>query len=205
MSEDEKDGKGEKPFFVTRFLAFIIDAFIVLFLACMLTTPFVNSEKLISMSNESKQIMEKYTNNEITEEEYLVDMLNVEYMMARGTVLVFIVYLIVGLLYYVVLPLYVNGQTLGKKLFRQKIISTSGKLSSDQLLFSALIADFLLLILLSVIFIMFASRDIYYSCVELFSFIQYIITFISIILIIVNKEGLSIHDRIVHTKVIKIN
>ncbi len=205
MSEDEKDGKGEKPFFVTRFLAFLLDGFIVLLLASLIAMPFIDSDKLISMSNESKQIVEKYQSKDITDKEYSVEIVNIEYMMARGTVLVSIISILVGLLYYVVLPLYNKGQTLGKKLFGMRIVSTSGNLDSNKLLFRALIADFLLLNIISVLFIMFASREVYFGCVEIFTFIQYLITAISIIMIIVDKKGLAIHDSLVHTKVIKNN
>ncbi len=205
MSEDGKDGKSEKPLFVTRCIAFLIDAFIVLLLSSLFATPFVNSDKLLSISEDTRVLLEKYNNNEVTEQEYLVELSNIEYMMARSTELVSIFSILFGVIYYVVMPLYMKGQTLGKKLFKLKIESTVGELSSNQLLFRAFIADFLLLNIISVLFIMFASRSVYLQCSELFTFVQYTITFASIIMMIISKEGITIHDRLVNTKVIKIN
>ena len=125
--------------------------------------------------------------------------------MSRSMELTSIFVILVSVLYYVVLPIYNKGQTLGKKLFGMKIVSTYGDLNANQLIFRSFLADFVLLNIITVLFLMFASRSIYLSCIELFTLAQYTITFASIIMVIVNKEGLAIHDGLVHTKVVKVN
>lgn len=205
MSEDEKDGKPEKPFFVSRCLAFLIDMVIVLFLSSLIATPFVDTSKMVTLREQSMNIVEKYQKNQITDQEYLVEISNLEYMMARSTELVTIIMILISVLDFVVLPLYNKGQTIGKKIFKLKITSDTGELTANQLLFRALIANFLLLNIISILFIMFAGRDVYMNCVGLFNFIQYIITFASIIMIAFGKEGLAVHDKLVHTKVVKVN
>ncbi len=204
MSEDEKDGKQKKPFFVLRCLAYIIDGFLVLFLSALLSAPFVNSDQMLELAEESRSIVQKYSQNEMTEQEYLVEASNLEYKMARSMELISIFIILVSVVYYVVLPIFLNGQTLGKKIFGMKIISTYGDLNANQLIFRTFLADFLLLNIISVLFLMFASRNIYLNCIELFTLAQYTITFASIIMVIVNKEGLAIHDGLVHTKVVKV-
>ena len=204
MSEDEKDGKQKKPFFVLRCLAYIIDGFLVLFLSALLSAPFVNSDQMLELAEESRSIVQKYSQNEMTEQEYLVEASNLEYKMARSMELISIFIILVSVVYYVVLPIFLNGQTLGKKIFGMKIISTYGDLNANQLIFRSFLADFLLLNIISVLFLMFASRNIYLNCIELFTLAQYTITFASIIMVIVNKEGLAIHDGLVHTKVVKV-
>ena len=204
MSEDEKDGKQKKPFFVLRCLAYIIDGFLVLFLSALLSAPFVNSEQMLELAEESRSIVQKYSQNEMTEQEYLVEASNLEYKMSRSMELISIFIILVSVVYYVVLPIFLNGQTLGKKIFGMKIISTYGDLNANQLIFRSFLADFLLLNIISVLFLMFASRNIYLNCIELFTLAQYTITFASIIMVIVNKEGLAIHDGLVHTKVVKV-
>lgn len=205
MSEDEKDGKPEKPFFVSRCLAFVIDMFIVLLLSSMIATPFVDANKMLTLREQSVNIVEKYQKNEMTDKEYLVEISNLEYMMARSTELVTIIMILISVLNFVVLPLYNKGQSIGKKLFKLKIVSDTGELNANQLLFRTFIANFLLLNIISILFIMFADRDVYMYVVELFTFAQYIITFGSIIMIAFGKEGLAIHDKLVHTKVVKVN
>ena len=205
MAKKEDKKEFEKPFFITRFLAFIIDIFLVLFLSCLVSVPFVNVEKVNTISEESKEIVDKYQKQEITDQEYIVEASNIQYMMAKNMEIVSIFSILFTVLYFVVLPLYNKGQTLGKKLFGLKIVSTSGELSTNQLLFRSFIANFLLLNFISVLFLMFASRDVYTQGVELFTVIQYVVTFVSIIKIIISKDGLAVHDGLVHTKVIKVN
>ena len=208
MSEDEKDDKddkSDKPMFIARCIAFLFDAFLVLLLSTFIATPFVNSEKIISLADDSRELIEKYQKKEITENEYVVEVSNLEYQIATNMELVTLVGIFIGLLYYVVLPIYNNGQTLGKKIMKMKIISTLGDLNANQLVFRCFVANSILLNLISVLFIMFASRDVYTTCVEMFTFAQYIIIAISIMNVIVSKNGLAIHDALVHTKVVKMN
>ena len=63
MSEDEKDGKQKKPFFILRCFAFLIDGMIVLFLSALLSAPFVNSDQMLEVADESKAILQKYSQN----------------------------------------------------------------------------------------------------------------------------------------------
>jgi len=204
MSEDEKDDKSDKPLFVVRFVAYIIDAFIVLFVSTLIATPFTNPDNLINLSKNSSELIEKYNHDEITEQQYLVDASNLQYKMAQEMELFTIISILISVLYYVVFPLFNNGQTIGKKLMKLKIVSTLGDLNSNQLIFRSFMANFVLLNIISVLFVMLAPRDIYYNCVELFTFAQYTITFASVIMVLFGKEGIALHDGVVHTKVIKV-
>ena len=207
MSEDEKDDKddkSDKPLFIVRAFAYIFDFFLVLLVSCFIAAPFVNTNTMNSLAQESREMNQKYHNKELTDQEYLVEASNIEYAMAESTELIFIIVIFVGVIYYVVLPIFNNGQTFGKKITKLKIISTVGDLNSNQLIFRSFLANFILLYILYVLFVMFASREVFLGCVELFSFAQYTLTFASIIMVVFGKEGLALHDQLVHTKVIKV-
>ena len=207
MSEDEKDGKhkkSDKPNFILRCIAYIIDGLIVFFLSALLSTPFVNVKQMTELRDQSQNIVVKYSQNEMTEEEYLVETSNLSYMMARSMELIGIFGILVSVLYFVVLPIFYKGQTFGKKLMGMKIISEHGDLNANQLIFRSFLANFLLLNILCVLFVMFAPRDLYLNCVGTFIFAQYTITVASIVMVIFGKDGLAIHDGLVHTKVVKV-
>ena len=205
MSEDEKDAKPEKPMFITRGLAFLFDMFIVLLISTLIATPFVNSNKITSLAENSRELLDKYSKQEVDEQEYMVEVSNLEYQIATSMELVSLVGVFIGLIYYVIVPLYNKGQTLGKKLMKIRIVSTYGDLNSNQLVFRCFIANAVLLQLTSVLFIMFASRDVYVACVESFTIAQYLITAVSMVMVVVDKNGMSLHDGVVHTKVVKVN
>lgn len=210
MSEDEKDGKSDKsdkskkPLFFMRLFAYIIDTFIVLMVSSLLVVPFVDSKSMTETMNEAIDVMTKYQKSEIDEQEYTVELSNVNYKMARASLLVTIMNIFVSVIFFVVVPLYRKGQTIGKKLMKLKITSIDGELTANQLIFRSFIANAVLLNIISVLFVMFASRSVYSCCVDIFSFTQYIIMLISIVLVIVGKEGLAIHDMLVHTKVVTV-
>ena len=212
MSEDEKDGKSDKsdksdksnkPSFVSRFVAYIIDTFIVLLLSSLLATPFVNSKNMEEVADEAVKILSKYQKDEVSDQEYLVEISNINYKMARTTLLVSIMTILISVIYFVVVPLYQKGQTFGKKFMKIRVSSIDGELTANQLIFRSFLANAILLNIISVLFCMFASRDVYSGCVEIFSFTQHIIVIVSVFTIIFGKEGLAIHDMLTHTKVVK--
>lgn len=207
MSEDEKDGKSDKsdkPMFISRFLAYVIDMCIVFLLAALIVTPFMDSKSLNDLSNETIELLEKYQNKEISDQEYTVEYSNLNYKMSRSTELVTIVSILISVISFSVVPLYNNGQSIGKKLMKIKIVSDYGDLTANQLLFRSFIANSILLDSISVLFIMFASRDVYSNCVGLFSFIQHTVMLVSLFMVLWGKEGLAVHDMLVHTKVVKV-
>ena len=59
--------------------------------------------------------------------------------------------------------------------------------------------------ILLVLFVMFASRNVYSICSELFYDAQYAAMIVSIFMIIYSKDGLALHDKLTHTKVIRVN
>ena len=74
----------------------------------------------------------------------------------------------------------------------------------NQMIFRSLIVNMLLLNIINFALITFAPKDIYTGVSATLSMIQYLIMFISIILA-TTKEGRTIHDRIAHTRVVKVN
>lgn len=204
--ESDKSSKDtEKALFVQRLCAFFIDAIVVFFIASLFATPFIDSKRSEDYENQLSNIYEKYMQQEISVDEFAIEYSNIAYNLARNNGIVSIVTIVVGILYYVVFQLYNNGSTLGKKLLKIRVVSTTGDdLSMNQLIFRSFIANSILLDILSIIFVIFAKRDTYFYCVGLFSTIQYIIVIISLFMVMYSKHGLAIHDRLVHTKVIKI-
>lgn len=204
--EIDKSGKDtEKALFIQRLFAFFIDVLVVSFIASLFATPFIDSKRSEDYEAQLSNVYEKYMQQETSADEFVIEYSNIAYNLARNNGIVSIVTIVVGILYYVVFQLYNNGSTLGKKLLKIRVVSTNGDdLSMNQLIFRSFIANSILLDILSIIFVIFAKRDTYFYCVGLFSMIQYIIVIISLFMVMYSKDGLSVHDRLVHTKVIKI-
>ena len=193
-----------KAFFVQRLVAFIIDILLVSSVVSLITIPFVNEKDTKKFTKSATELVEKFSNNEISNEEFIEENKELSYNMARSTGIVSLVTIIMNILYFVVYQLYNKGQTVGKRLMRIKIKSDDGELFMNQMIFRAFIANFILVDLISFVFMVFASKDMYFYITGIFQGIQYLIVIISIFMVLTRKDGCSIHDKLMHTKVVRI-
>ena len=195
----------EKPSLYNRLVAYIIDTLIISFIASLLAFPFTNNKEMVSIQNEYMEKSQKYINKEISINEYTADMVNIQYDIAKNGGFITITTIFLGICYFVIYQMLNNGQTIGKKIMKIRVISTSGELSANQMIMRSFIANNILLNIISILLLLFTKKTEYFYCYSLFSLLQYIITCISFFMFLIKKEGLTVHDKLVHTKVIKIN
>ena len=193
----------EKTYFFQRLGAYVIDFMIVAVIASILSTPFIKTKEVETLEKQYTEITEKYVNQSIDSKEYTAEIINIQYQLSQVNGLVTIITILISVLYFVVFQLYYHGQTIGKKLLKIKVISTKGDLSMNQMIFRSFIANNILLDIISIIFVMFSSKTIYFYCVGMFSILQYVLIITSFFMIIFTKEGLALQDKLVHTKVVK--
>ena len=201
---DKKDDKSKKALFIQRLIAFLIDSAIVVFAASLLSTPFINSERITELNGKSIELMENYKSGKISNNEYLAEYMNITYDTAKNEGIVSLISVILGLVFFVMIPLYKNGQSIGKRILRIKIVSDTGQLTMNQLIFRSFVANSVLINLISVVLMLFLSKNSYFYCYGLFIIIQYVITAFSIFLIMCRKDGKAVHDLLVQTQVVKI-
>ena len=198
-----KTKKEEKAYFVQRLVAFIIDLLLVYLVASIVSTPFINSKEITKLNKETTELVEKFTTNNIDNKEFIEENIDLSYRIARQTGIISLITIVLNILYFVVYQLYNNGMTIGKKLMKIKVISTDGDLFMNQMIFRAFIANFILVDLISFVLMLFSSREAYFYGMGTFQTIQYLIVIISIFMILGRKDGCSIHDKLVHTKVVR--
>ena len=189
--------------FISRFFAYVVDMVLIALLATLVSIPFTNQSKVEKISNDEKEIRQKYIDKEITPEEYLIKYGDITYELIKtnGTTTFFTIIIAIG--YFVVFQLYNKGQTIGKKLLKIKVISIEDELTMNQMIFRSLLSNSILLNIISFGFLIFASKYVYIIGVGILEVTNYIIILISVILA-TTKEGRTIHDRIAHTRVISI-
>ena len=196
--------ENNKAFFVQRLGAFLIDMFIVTFLASLIAVPFSSINKNDNTEEKIIELMEQYQNQEIVDDDFVAQMTDLYYQSARSSGLISLITIGVYLLYFVVYQMMKKGQTIGKKLMKIRVVSDVGELNMNQLLFRAFIADFILVELISFILMLFASKSSYIYSVFLVESIQYLIVVISIFMIMNKRDGRAIHDKIAKTTVIRV-
>ena len=193
-----------KALFIQRLVAFVLDILIITFVTSLIATPFVDLEKSNKLSNQSTEVMQKYIDREIDTKTYSIEFMNISYKLARNNGILSFITIILEILYFVVFQIYRNGQTLGKMLMKIKIVSDNGELNMNQMIFRSLIANSILLNIITFTFMIFGSKDIYFYFTGIFGLIQYIIIIISVFMVMFRKDGCAIHDKLAHTNVVRI-
>lgn len=203
-TEIEKDNKEvEKALFIQRLFAYVIDVFIISFIAGLLASPFINTEQYNKYSNELTEMTQKFVSNEITSEDYLIQSETITYNLSRLNGPIVFITVVLGVLYFTVFQVYNSGKTIGKKIMGIKIISEDGDLTINQMIFRSFIANSILVNIINVILLITMNKTGYFYTYGSFELIQYVITIVSLFMVMFSKEGKAIHDRLVHTKVVR--
>ena len=199
----EKESKEERALLIQRAIAFIVDMFLISMIVSIISIPFIDNAKVEDIENQTISLTQSYMNQEISISEYTTTYQNNYYKLARLSGPVTLLTIFFNVLYFVVYQVYKKGQTLGKKLLKIRVISEEGELNYNQMIFRSLISNFILVNVITFLFMIFASKSVYFYVSMMFESIQYIIVLVSAIMIVTRKDGCAIHDKLVHTKVIR--
>lgn len=203
MDKDESD---KKALFIQRFLAFIIDIVLVAFGASFLAIPFIDVSSIEKLNIEMNTVINSYMGSEIDEKTFLAESSSINYQLSRKSGTLTFITIFIEILYFIVYQLYNNGQTLGKKLLKIKVVSSNGEeLNMNQMIFRTLIINSILYGFIDFAFTIFAGQNTYFYGMLVVELIQYLVFFISGLMIMFSKSGKGLHDLVSYTKVVKVN
>ncbi len=166
-------------------------------------------ENLSKYYEDSKLSKKEYKKLESeTELDYQKKYEDLAYKIAKNSSISSAIYIIVTILYFGIFNLITDGQTLGKKLFKLKIVSSVSDDSKPNIV-SYLIRSVLLYntiyYLVSLIGIYTLNKENYYLVTNIVYQIQYYIQIIIICMVMLRTDGRGLHDILAKTKVISIN
>ncbi len=194
---------------IKRFIAFIIDIFIVSIISEALSNvSFINiyKDQYIETYGEYQEIYDEFSNENITLEEYNNKVIYYNYELSKLSIISNSIFIIIFIAYFVGANCLYEGQTLGKKLMNIKIVNENNKKVSAwiyllrTILITGISGTFLL-----IISVLIFKEDLFYTLSYIICLLQYISQLIIGISIIVNKNGKGLHDWICKTKVIELN
>lgn len=192
--------------FFKRLLAFILDILIVSLVVTLLSyIPFLNPNRdaYSEKYNELVNVYEQVEKNEISQEEYNEAAIPISYELYRLNIPTILVDIVCSLLYFGVLPFFMDGQTIGKRLFQLRVVSANDKPLNivNYLLRAVVLRNILIsLALLAVIYFMDASN--YYNVYQNVNLVGYIIMYINLFMIVMRQDNRGLHDFIANTKVV---
>ena len=192
--------------FFKRLLAFILDILIVSLVVTLLSyIPFLNPNRdaYSEKYNELVNVYEQVEKNEISQEEYNEAAIPISYELYRLNIPTILVDIVCSLLYFGVLPFFMDGQTIGKRLFQLRVVSANDKPLNivNYLLRAVVLRNILIsLALLAVIYFMDASN--YYNVYQNVNLVGYIIMYINLFMIVMRQDNRGFHDFVANTKVV---
>lgn len=195
-----------KPVSYKRILAYLIDIFIVICIATILTMFIPVSKEYTNQMNELNAVLEDYSSGDISETEYLEKFNDISYIVNKESVQVSIVSVVLSTIYFVVLAYYMNGQTFGKKIMKIQVVSAnSKKLTMNNYLIRSLIVDSILMNTISIVTILFLEKSSYLKVYDATSTIFGAIYVVIFAMILFRQDGRGLHDLLANTKVISLN
>lgn len=213
---------------IKRFVAYAIDILIVSLISSLITSnTLINKDykKYIETYEEYEEIVDKYEVDKgalddaleyeaITDDEYNIkleklnetfdkDNVDYNYKLIKLSIVATIVSILVILLYFVVIQYYFNGQTLGKRIMKLRVVSNSfKKLNILNYLIRSLILNSVLINTLSIIMVLVLSKNSYLIYNEIIYVVNYLVETAIIFMMGFTKDNRGLQDYVANTKVI---
>lgn len=162
-----------------------------------------------------KEIIEiKYDDEKISQDEYddIIDEVNTKFdTIAKDYIYILnkkgisnpIINLILTILYFGVLQYFLKGQTIGKKIFKLKVVSTNNKkLNVLTYILRTLIVNDVLLNTITILFLAFSSKGVYTKASDILSTLISVVEMAIIFLVLTREDERGLHDLLFNTKVI---
>ncbi|MBQ2872876.1 MAG: RDD family protein [Bacilli bacterium] len=169
----------------------------------------------LTESTEYKGIIEtKYEDKKLSQDEYddAVEEINEEfdkiakdyvYILSKKGISNSIITLVCTLLYFGVIQYFLKGETIGKKIFKLKVISANNKkLNIFNYLFRSLIVNDILLNTIGILFLAFATKTVYLKADSLITTLVSVVEAVIIFLVLTREDQRGLHDLLFNTKVI---
>ena len=193
--------------FSVLFVAYMIDLILVSFITSLVTAIIPTNSSIDKLYDQQIKIVKNYTARKITMQEYVNQLVDINYDIAKQTGIITLVSIAISLLYYVLYVYKNDGQSIGKKMMKIRIQKKDKdkELTMNDLLFRTMILQGTLVSIIGFCTILFLDKDTYLATNSLLNLIQYSILIISFFLIAFTKERQGLHDMVAKTEVVCTN
>ena len=188
--------------FFKRFLAYLIDIILVGTIMGIISAIFTTKNATV-LSNQFLELNEQVINTKLDFGIYYSRVADITLSLDRENFMINIINCVIIILYFVVLPLYKNGQTLGKKIFKIKTVREDKEdLTANELIIRNIVVNGLLNTFLAFCLVFLLSGFEYFTITSILGFIQFVLVVVSACMIIFRKDKKGLHDIITKTKVV---
>lgn len=190
-----------KASFFRRIGAFCTDYVILTLILSFITAGVITNNS--SFYTEINDIGKLYADGEISTSEYNDKIMKLEYDYQKLNVSVNIVNVVLFVGYFVLFGFFNKGQTLGKKLFKIRVVDKSGdNVSLSSMVIRSLFIYGIISCFYCIICTLLSLSDIFIYSYKYVVNIESILLFICFLMVMYKKDGRGLHDLVAKTNVI---
>ena len=190
--------------FKRRLLAYIIDLLILNVILSFIENFFPVSNSLTNLSNELMRLSNNFIDGTVDVVTFINRYSVINYSMDKEVFLSSLVGVIISICYFVIIPLYNNGSSIGKKIMKIRIVGNDDEVSANRLIVRYLLMDGIGVSIISLC-LLFVCNDISYTIIlMILSFLQFMVVIFSIFMVLYRHDFKSLPDLIAGTKVIEV-
>ena len=194
-----------KAKFTKRFFAFLIDIIIVSLIFTSLNMLIPEKKNVVVLESELTNLRSDYMTDEIDTSVYVNRYASIKRSLDKEYLPNNILNIIIILGYFVLLPYYWDGKTIGKKVFKLKIVkeNVKEKVSLNDYLLRSLVINAVASFLVSASLVFLIDDFNYFLVTTICGIVQFLLVIISIFMIIYRHDLRGVHDLVSGTQVIK--
>ena len=153
-----------------------------------------------------QKYQEKKTNYQLKIKNYKKDIERLQYKISRNSIIYYLLYIAFALGYFGIFQSSFNGQTLGKRLMKLKVVQINDKSAKTwQYLLRTFILLNLWMYILNIIFVNNFNASTFYTSSLIINEVSRGIQLLTLLMIIMSKSGRGLHDYVAKTKVIELD
>ena len=131
---------------------------------------------------------------------------DINYSLEKNMMIYNVIYIVMIIIYFGLLPIFTNGQTIGKRLLRLKVVTKDGKDAGFvRYTVRSLILYQSVFTIIQMILVGTLSVDNYYTAIDSFTIARDLVYYVILFMVMVRIDGRGLHDFIAGTKVVMLD
>ena len=186
-----------------RFSAYLIDLMIIGLIFIIIYYFLPQNSEIQNLNHNLAFQNEQLLNHTIRYSEYFHSFSKITYQLDQMNILYSGLNILLISFYFIIIPLLNKGRTLGLYIVGLQIKSNKKSLNIFQLFIRNFVANGLLYLMLSFLFVHFIKNETYFISITILGIIQILLVIISIFMIIYRKDKRGLQDIFSQTKITK--
>ena len=189
--------------FSKRLGAYIIDVIVISIIFGVIIMLLPESKNVIVLESELTVLNEQYLKHDIDLSVYYNRYATIIHSLDKENIPHLIINIFLILIYFVLVPFYCNGKTIGKRIFKLKISKGQERLGLNDLLLRTLIINGVGTSLISLCFIYLLPEISYFILSIICGFVQILLVIISGFMVIYRHDKKGVQDFVSGTQVVE--